>query len=225
MNCFNLKTSVRISESSGVDGYFCSVFPAKAGIQASSESGHRLSPVRRVNCIFQVNRSQVANHRSQIKNRNLRQKAFLFLFSTFHLLPSTLLHAQTIVKFATLAPDGSTWMKAMKQFAVEVSSKTDNRVKFKFYAGGVSGDEKDVVRKIRLGQLQAGGFTGVGLGEIAPEARLLDTPFLFNNAREIDYIYKFFDADFRKIFESRGYILLGWAEVGAVNIFSNAPIT
>jgi len=81
-----------------------------------------------------------------------------------------------------------------------------------------------VVRKIRLGQLQAGGFTGVGLGEIAPEARLLDTPFLFKNAKEIDHVYKALDADFRKIFESRGYVLLGWAEVGNVNIFSNIPV-
>ena len=133
--------------------------------------------------------------------------------------------AQTMVKFATLAPDGSTWMKAVRKFAVDTSSRTANRVQFKIYAGGISGDEKDVVRKIRLGQLQAGGFTGVGIGEIAPEARLLDTPFLFKSAKEIDHVYKTFDADFRKIFESRGYVLLGWAEVGNVNIFSNSPVT
>jgi TRAP-type C4-dicarboxylate transport system substrate-binding protein len=133
--------------------------------------------------------------------------------------------AQTTVKFATLAPDGSTWMKAMRQFTGVVTAKTAGRVNFKIYAGGVSGDEKDVVRKIRIGQLQAGGFTGVGIGEIAPEARLLDTPFLFKSAREIDYVYKNLDADFRKIFEDRGYVLLGWAEVGNVNVFSNSPIT
>ena len=139
-------------------------------------------------------------------------------------LPSAL-RAETMVKFATLAPDGSTWMKAMKEFTVEASSLTAGRVKFKIYAGGVSGDEKDVVRKIRLGQLQAGGFSGVGIGEIAPEARLLDTPFLFKNDREIDHIYKTLDPDFRKIFEERGYVLIGWAEVGNVNVFSTKPVT
>ncbi|OGR42391.1 MAG: ABC transporter substrate-binding protein [Elusimicrobia bacterium GWA2_61_42] len=135
------------------------------------------------------------------------------------------LKAQAMIKFATLAPDGSTWMKAMRQFTEEATAKTGGRVKFKIYAGGVSGDEKDVVRKIRLGQLQAGGFTGVGIGEMAPEARLLDTPFLFKNAKEIDHVYKTFDADFRRIFDGRGYVLLGWAEVGNVNIFSNVPVT
>ncbi|HNW43823.1 MAG TPA: TRAP transporter substrate-binding protein DctP [Elusimicrobiales bacterium] len=133
--------------------------------------------------------------------------------------------AQTVIKLATLAPDGSTWVKAARQFTADVSAKTGDRVKFKIYAGGVSGDEKDVVRKIRLGQLQAGGFTGVGIGEIAPEARLLDTPFFFKNAKEIDHVYKTFDADFRKYFDQRGYVLLGWAEVGNVNIFSNIPVT
>jgi TRAP-type C4-dicarboxylate transport system substrate-binding protein len=155
-----------------------------------------------------------------------RPKAAAFILTVSCLLAAALpVRAQTTIKFATLAPEGSTWMKAMRAFTAEVSSKTANRVKFKIYAGGVSGDEKDVVRKIRLGQLQAGGFTGVGIGEIAPEARLLDTPFLFKNAGEIDHVYKAFDADFRKYFESRGYVLLGWAEVGNVNIFSNTPVT
>lgn len=133
--------------------------------------------------------------------------------------------AQTVIKFATLAPDGSTWMKAMRQFTEETTAKTAGRVKFKIYASGVSGEDKDVVRKIRLGQLHAGGFTGVGIGEVAPAARLLDTPFLFKSAAEIDHVYKTMDADFRKIFESHGYVLLGWAEVGNVNIFSNTPVT
>ncbi len=152
-----------------------------------------------------------------------KKTAITFLLAALFLpLP---LRAQTVIKFATLAPDGSTWMKAMKAFTTAVSSETAGRVKFKIYAGGVSGDEKDVVRKIRLGQLQAGGFTGVGIGEIAPEARILDTPFLFKNDREIDYIYRTLDPDFRKIFGDRGFVLLGWAEVGNVNIFSNTPVT
>lgn len=133
--------------------------------------------------------------------------------------------AETVIKFATLAPEGSTWMKVMKQFSTELSSATQGRVKFKFYAGGVSGEDRDVARKIRLGQLHAAGFTGVGLGEIAPEIRVLDTPFLFKTPAEIDHVYASFDAEFRKIFEAKGYILLGWAEVGNVYMFSNSPVT
>jgi len=132
--------------------------------------------------------------------------------------------AQTVIKFATLAPEGSAWMNVMKKFADEVKQKTAGRVKFRMYPGGVQGDEKDVVRKIRIGQLHAGGFTGVGIGEIAPAARILDTPFLFKNAPEIDYVYGALDAEFRKMFEEAGYVLLGWAEVGDVLILSNSPV-
>lgn len=132
--------------------------------------------------------------------------------------------APVTIKFATLAPEGSAWMKVMNAFAEEVKEKTAGRVKFRMYPGGVQGDEKDVVRKIRIGQLQAGGFTGVGIGEIAPAARVLDTPFLFKNAAEIDHVYGVLDADFRKMFDEAGYVLLGWAEVGDVIILSNSPV-
>ncbi|HOI42031.1 MAG TPA: TRAP transporter substrate-binding protein DctP [Elusimicrobiales bacterium] len=132
--------------------------------------------------------------------------------------------APVTIKFATLAPEGSAWMKVMTAFADEVKQKTAGRVKFRIYPGGVQGDEKDVVRKIRIGQLQAGGFTGVGIGEIAPAARVLDTPFLFKSAPEIDHVYGSLDADFRKMFDEAGYVLLGWAEVGDVIILSNSPV-
>ncbi len=133
--------------------------------------------------------------------------------------------ATKTIKFATQAPEGTAWMNSMRSFAKDVEEKTEGRVKFKIYAGGTQGDEKDVVRKMRLGQLHGAGMTGVGIGEIAPSVRILDTPFLFKNPAEIDHIYDVMDKDFRKIFEDKGYVLLGWAEVGIVTIFSNEPIT
>jgi TRAP-type transport system periplasmic protein len=138
---------------------------------------------------------------------------------------SAFANAQTEIKFATLAPEGSTWMNIMREFGSEVSEKTSGQVKFKMYSGGVHGDEKDVIRKIRIGQLHAGGFTGVGIGEISPELRVLDAPFLFKSSREADYIYKKFDSEFRQLFRKKGYVLLGWAEVGFVYLFTDNPIT
>jgi len=135
-------------------------------------------------------------------------------------LPTQKAAAETVIKFATLAPQGSTWMRVMDEFSAEVLAKTGGEVKFKTYAGGVQGDEKDVLRKIRLGQLHGGGFTGVGLGEIAPSVRVLDAPFLFKNSAEIDGIHAAFDPELRKYFEDGGYVLLGWAEVGLVYIYT-----
>jgi TRAP-type C4-dicarboxylate transport system substrate-binding protein len=136
----------------------------------------------------------------------------------------SLVAAQTTIKFATLAPEGTTSMNIMQEYVKAVQDETKGEVKFKIYPGGVSGDEKDMLRKIRIGQLHSAGFTGVGLGEILPEIRILDAPFLFHNYQEVDHVTsKLFDY-FAQKFEQQGYILLGWAEVGFVYVFSNEPI-
>lgn len=140
-------------------------------------------------------------------------------------LPLSTASAETTIKFATLAPQGSTWMKVMDEFSAEVSEKTGGEVKFKVYPGGIQGDEKDVVRKIRLGQLNGGGMTGVGLGLVAPVVRVLDAPFLFKNTAEVDAIHAAFDAEFRKQFLDNGYVLLGWAEVGMVYLFTEPCVS
>ncbi len=129
------------------------------------------------------------------------------------------------IKFATLAPEGSTWITVMKEYDQAIRKESGGRLGFKIYAGGVAGDEKDVLRKIRLGQFQSAGITGVGIGEIAKSARILDAPFLFKNHDEVDYVMDQYDAELRKEFENGGYVLLGWAEVGFVYVFTNTPVT
>jgi TRAP-type transport system periplasmic protein len=132
---------------------------------------------------------------------------------------------QYTIKFATLAPEGSTWITVMKEYDQVVRKESGGRLGFKIYPGGVAGDERDVLRKIRLGQFQSAGITGVGIGEIAKSARILDAPFLFKSHAEVDYVLGQYDAELRKEFELGGYVLLGWAEVGFVYVFTNTPVT
>jgi len=128
------------------------------------------------------------------------------------------------LKIATLAPEGTTLYKGLQSAAKEIKAKTGGRVTVKIFAGGVQGDEKDVVRKMRYGQLDGAALTGVGLGLIDPQIRVLEVPFLFQNTSQVDKVYgqmrPYFDSAFRK----KGFELLGWAEVGFVKIFSNKPI-
>ena len=133
--------------------------------------------------------------------------------------------AVTYIKFATLVPDGSTWMNVMSALSKDLEKETGGKLKFKFYPGGVSGDEKDVIKKIRIGQLQAGGFTGVGLGEVAPDARLLDAPWLFHDRRELVHIRETFSKDFEAAVEKGGFVVLGWTDLGSVYVFSKNPIS
>ncbi len=129
-----------------------------------------------------------------------------------------------VIKFATLAPEGSSWMKSMRGLSKKIKKATDGNVDFKFYPGGVSGDEKDVIRKMRIGQLHGAGFTGVGLGAVLPEVRVLDLPFLFQSDQEIEHVYQSMNDYFVKRFEKKGYVLLGWVPVGWVHFLSQKPI-
>jgi TRAP-type transport system periplasmic protein len=140
-----------------------------------------------------------------------------------------LVGAQTIaqqytIKFATVAPEGSSWLKVMREYDKAIREQSGGRVGFRIYANGVAGDEKDVIRKIRLGQYHAGGFTGVGVGEVAKKVRILDAPFMFKNYDEVDFIVNKFEPEFLKAFEDGGFVLLGMAEVGFVYVYSGKPV-
>jgi TRAP-type C4-dicarboxylate transport system substrate-binding protein len=127
---------------------------------------------------------------------------------------------QYTLKFATLAPTGSTWMNILEEWGRTVLDKSGGRLAIKFYAGGVQGDEPDVIKKIRFNQLQGGAFTGYGIGRIYSPARVMELPFLFNNYDEIDHVRAQFHEKFQQGFRQHGYELLGWMEVGFVHVFS-----
>jgi len=130
----------------------------------------------------------------------------------------------TEIKIAVVMPEGSTWTNTLHEFADAVIKETGGDVAIKIYAGGVSGDEVDVLRKMRVNRLHAGGFSGVGLGLVVPEIRVFEAPLLFNTYEEIDYVKeKMFD-DFAGRFEKKGYVLLGFAEAGFVYFYSKQRI-
>ncbi len=147
--------------------------------------------------------------------------ALAFLLAASSAAPAA---AASVIKLATLAPDGSTWMKVLNEMSKDLEKQSEGALKFKFYPGGVSGDEKDVVKKIRIGQLHGAGFTGVGLGEVAPETRLLDAPWLFRSRSELEGLRGKYAKELNAAVEKGGFVLLGWTDLGSVYIFSKNPI-
>jgi TRAP-type C4-dicarboxylate transport system substrate-binding protein len=142
-------------------------------------------------------------------------------------LPGSVAHAANpgvVLKIATLAPEGSTWMQLMHELDDRTRVATGGRVGFKFYAGGVQGDERIVLRKMRAGQLAGGGLTGNGLGAIAPSLRVLEAPFLFESEDEIDAVYAAMNPEFEKALNDGGHHLIGWAEIGFVHLFTKRPV-
>ena len=124
------------------------------------------------------------------------------------------------IRMATLAPDGSSWMKILGKGAAEVASKTEGRVNIKYYAGGVQGDERDVVRKINLGQLDGAAVTSVGLSMIEESIRVLELPRLFASAEELDYVADKVWPYFQQKFEKKGFQLQDRGEVGWVHFMT-----
>ena len=140
-------------------------------------------------------------------------------------LPAISLGAEpVIIKFATVAPEGSTWMNTMKELEKTIQAKTQGQVAFRVYAGGVAGDELDALRKIRIGQLHSAAFSGVGFGQILPALRVLDLPFLFRSDKEIDRVHMEMEGFFTDQFRQKDFELLSWAEVGNVHLFSREPM-
>ena len=128
------------------------------------------------------------------------------------------------IKIATLAPEGSSWVKTFHSIDTEVREKTSQQIGFKFYPGGVLGDEKDMLRKMHIGQIHGAALTSAGLSAIYGEMDVFQIPFLFESHNEVDHVIEEMDAFFQKGLEENGYILLGWSEGGFVRLMSTTPV-
>ena len=147
---------------------------------------------------------------------------FLLIFGML-CLPIVSLSAESI-KFATLAPKGSTWMNNFEAMGKEIRAKTNGELRLRIYPNGVQGDELDVVRKMRAGLIHAGAMTATGLGEIQEEVLIFQLPRMFKTYAELDHVRDYLHADFEKAFMDAGYVLLGVGDIGYYFIFSNQPI-
>jgi TRAP-type C4-dicarboxylate transport system substrate-binding protein len=133
--------------------------------------------------------------------------------------------AETVLQIATLAPKGSAWAKIMEKGAKDVETGTAGRVKIKYFFSGQQGDERDVVRKMTNGTLDGSALTAVGLGLIRGDVRVLELPFMFTNDKQLDYVRDQMKADFEAQFDSAGYVLLAWGDVGWTHIYTNSQVS
>jgi len=152
----------------------------------------------------------------------------LFSFFTGVFFPLSPLQAaekpRHLIKLATLVPEGSSWVQMVRTIDAKIRQQTGGEVGFKIYSGGVQGDDDVVLRKMRIGQLQAAGFTGQGITTIFPDILALEMPFLFNGYEEVDYVLGKMEEFYREGLAAKGFILLGWSDIGFVHILSKHPI-
>ena len=164
--------------------------------------------------------------RLMISFNNLISRKFILFGLVWLVLsqPALAEEPEHLIKIATLAPDGSSWLTAVRRIDAQVREQTEGAVGFKVYPGGVQGDEDVMLRKMRIGQLHAGGFGGLGTSRAFADILALEMPFLFRNYDEVDYILEQMDSFYSDGYLANGYVLLGWSDIGFVHLLSKTPI-
>jgi TRAP-type C4-dicarboxylate transport system substrate-binding protein len=129
------------------------------------------------------------------------------------------------IKFGVIAPEGSPWYNILRDMAESWKAATAGKVTFRIYPGGVAGDEPDMVRKMRIGQLHAAALTSAGLSHIVPEIVALQLPMLFRDYEEFDAVMAKIAPRLEQRLKERGFMVLNWGDAGWVTFFAKSPVS
>nr|WP_320190305.1 TRAP transporter substrate-binding protein DctP [uncultured Desulfobacter sp.] len=153
------------------------------------------------------------------------KKSFVQVFVCILMITVFCGSAQSVtIKIATISPEGSSWMEQMRKGADQVAKATDNRVKFKFYPGGVMGNDKAVLRKIRIRQLQGGALMAGSLSGLFSGNQIYSQPMKFRSQEEVDYVRQHMDDYIIKGLDDAGFVCFTLIGGGFAYIMSKSPI-
>ncbi|MEW5848365.1 MAG: TRAP transporter substrate-binding protein DctP [Myxococcota bacterium] len=127
------------------------------------------------------------------------------------------------VKMGTVAPEGSPWHRLLQETGEEWSRISGGKASLRIYAGGVLGDELDMVKKLRIGQLHAVALSGAGLEHLEPATACLQLPLMFNSYAELDAVRARIAPMLEERLAKNGYVVLNWGDAGWVHFFSKTP--
>ncbi len=129
------------------------------------------------------------------------------------------------LRIATNAPDGL-YLREMKAAGEAIKTQTQGRVELKFFPGGVQGtDAATVLRKIKLGQLQGGAFSGTELAAISNDAAIYGLPFFFKSKAEFDYVVAKTLPLVQASYAKGGFVVPGFCGGGFAYLLSTKPLS
>src|SRR5512134_1443954 len=138
--------------------------------------------------------------------------------------PGNAWSAPTVVKMATLAPEGSSWYRVLQEMGEEWRKVSGGAVTLRIYPGGVAGDEDAMIRKMRVGQIQAAAITGIGLAYLEPSFYALHIPMMYESDEEFDSVRDRYAPALERMLEEKGFVVLNWGDAGWVHFFSKTPV-
>ena len=128
------------------------------------------------------------------------------------------------LKFSSLAPQNSTWGRTLERIAGSWERLSDGKVELRIFHNSVAGNETDVLRKMRVGQIHMGVFTSLGLGNIAPEVLAISAPGLISNDDELQYVFREIGPELEEIVNDGPFELMGWSVAGWIYPFAKGSI-
>lgn len=131
---------------------------------------------------------------------------------------------EVVIKMATLAPQGSEWHQVLQEMGAAWQKASHGKVAFRLYPGGVAGDDADVVRKMRLGTLNAGLLSAAGLTDIDRSVLAIEIPLAYADYGELDCVIEQIGPQIEKQLEAKGFVLLGWSDAGWAYFFTQSPV-
>ncbi|MDP7475451.1 MAG: TRAP transporter substrate-binding protein DctP [Candidatus Marinimicrobia bacterium] len=129
-----------------------------------------------------------------------------------------------IVKMATLAPEGTDWHGLLVDLGQQWIEATDGEVRLRIYPGGVVGDERDMIRKMRIGQIHGAAITNEGMTEINPYFSAFFMPMMYQSYEEVDFVRERLNDELYDETEKNGFKILTMVDVGWVYWFSSEPV-
>ena len=128
-----------------------------------------------------------------------------------------------VVKFASVAPKGSAWDFSIRDIDEKWREASDGAVRMQIFAGTL-GDESDIMRRMRIGQIDAALVTTAALGTIDPDLNGMNIPLAFASDEELDYVWRRMMPRWEARLADKGYIVLNWGTAGWVRFFTKAPV-
>ena len=140
------------------------------------------------------------------------------------LFSSVIFARKIVVKMGTLAPEGTDWHGMLIEMGQQWKSATKGKVQLRIYPGGVLGDERDMVRKMRIGQIQAAGMTAEGLSEIVSDFSCYFVPLVYQDSEDVKKVTEALLPELEQKLEDNGFKLLYLSELTYAYWFSTSPI-
>ena len=139
------------------------------------------------------------------------------------LAPPTAAQRRIRINVGTVAPTGSAWHEILIQMQQDWKEISGGRIDMRVYAGGSLGDDLEMLRKVRIGQLQAVAMTGIGLARIDEGVNALQIPMLFESYQELDYVRDRMAPKLEKRLGEQGFVVLNWSDGGWARFFTKKP--